>query len=148
MPDQIFYVGSAKGKEFTGYVPAKFLMRNSAYVTDPTPGGSQGTYLYSGPLGSDKTDGSVANPNNYLIVPANYTEQKARDFAARSAKTVGRDYPEDETSAGGLHQALGQMFGAFMQGVRRTCNGIRNGEFKMVPSFRLSSAARPTIWDM
>ena len=138
MPDQIFYVGAQRDKLLTGYVPAKFLMRNGAYVTDPTPGGSQKAYLYSGRLGSDQTRGSVANPNNYLIVPANYTEQKARDFAAQIANNIGRFDPEDETSAAGLHQALGQMFGAFSQGGSQDLQrhpqwGIPKGS--MVPAF-------------
>ena len=43
MPDETFYVGAVDGNQrLTKYVPAKFLMRNGAYVTDPTPGGSQG----------------------------------------------------------------------------------------------------------
>jgi len=116
MPDRIFYVGSERDHKFKGYVPAKFLMRNGAYVMDPMPGGSQRAFLYSDSLGSDKTNGSVANPNNYLIVPADYDEQQAKDFAAQIASAVGRVYPEDEMGAAGLHQALAQMFGAFSQG--------------------------------
>jgi hypothetical protein len=57
-------------------------MRNGAYVMNPTPGGSQLQPIYSDRSGNNGTSGSIANPNNYLIVPANYTEQKARDFAA------------------------------------------------------------------
>jgi hypothetical protein len=42
MPDQIFYVGAKdENNPLTGYVPAKFLTRNGAYVMDQTPGGSQ-----------------------------------------------------------------------------------------------------------
>ncbi|HEY3792971.1 MAG TPA: hypothetical protein VGM09_14145 [Bradyrhizobium sp.] len=86
MPDRTFYVKSLKDKKFTGYVPAQFLMRNGAYVMNPTPGGSQRETIYSDLWGNNGTSGREANPNNYLIVPANYTEQKARDFANRIAK--------------------------------------------------------------
>lgn len=82
MPDRRFYVEASNDDGFTGFVPAKFLMRNGAYVMNPTPGGSQGEPIYSDHSGSNKTIGSTANPNNYLIVPENYTEQKARDFAS------------------------------------------------------------------
>ncbi len=117
MSDRIFYVGAQDDKNpLTGYVPAKFLMRNGMYVMDPTPGGSQRAYLYSDASGGNKSIGSIANPNNYLIVPENYTEQKAKDFAAQIADIVGRVYPEDEMGAAGLHQALGQMIGAFWPG--------------------------------
>jgi hypothetical protein len=50
------------------------------------------------------------------MVPADYTEQKAKDFAAQIADIIGRVYPEDEMGAAGLHQALGQMIGAFSRG--------------------------------
>jgi len=85
MADPIFYVGS-EDKKFTSFVPAKFLMRNGSYVTDPTPGGSQNAYLYSNIRGGNKTDGRTANPNNYLIVPANYSERQAREFADQIAR--------------------------------------------------------------
>jgi hypothetical protein len=58
MPDQIFYVGAKdKNNPLTGYVPAKFLMRNGAYVMDPTPCGSQQAYLYSDASDANKTPG-------------------------------------------------------------------------------------------
>jgi hypothetical protein len=95
-------------------VPAKFLLRKGAYVSDPTPGGSQDAYFYSGPVGSDKTKGAIANPNNYLVVPANYSEEKARDFAADIAKTAGATDPD--TGEAGLSTALARMTEAFSQG--------------------------------
>ena len=52
MSDQVFYVGSTKNRQLTGYVPAKFLTINGKPVVDPTPGGSQRTYIYAD--GSDK----------------------------------------------------------------------------------------------
>jgi hypothetical protein len=116
MPDPRFYVGAQDEHDnLTGYVPAKFLMRNGAYVMDPTPGGSQNAYLYSDASDANKTPCSIANPNNYLVVPANYTEEKARDFAGQIADMIGRTYPEDQTGTG-LHEALGRMFGAFLRG--------------------------------
>ena len=39
MPDRRFYVEASKGKKITGDAPAQFLMRNGAYVMNPTPGG-------------------------------------------------------------------------------------------------------------
>jgi hypothetical protein len=116
MSGRIFYVGAQNGNKFTGFVPAKFLMRNGSYVMDPTLGGSQNAYLYSDGMGNNKTHGAAANPNNYLIVPANYDEQQARDFAGRIAEVAGQAYPGDETGTAGLHQALGRMTGAFWQG--------------------------------
>jgi hypothetical protein len=83
---------------------------------NPTPGGSQKSPLYPDGSGRSRTEGSIANPYNYLIVPNNYTEQKARDFATQIAGIIGRVYPEDEMGAAGLHQALGQMVAAFLQG--------------------------------
>jgi hypothetical protein len=116
MSVQVFYVGAQDDDHpLTGFVPAKFLMRNGEYVMDPTPGGSQRAYLYSDGAGSGKTHGSVANPNNYLIVPANYTEQKAKDFAAGITDTLNGVYPEHETGAAGPGRAGEQMTAAFLQ---------------------------------
>ena len=87
MPDDIFYVGAhsqydddANGnKKFTGFVPAKFLTINDQPVVDPTPWGSQKAYIYADDQGAHQTD--AANPNNYLIVPANFSEAQARAYA-------------------------------------------------------------------
>ena len=117
MPDPRFYVGARDDHgNLTGFVPAKFLMRNGAYVVDPTPGGSQNAYLYSDASDANKTPGPIANPNNYLIVPANYTEQQAKDFAAGIADTLQQVYPEDETGSMGPNRAREQMTAAFVQG--------------------------------
>ncbi|WJR76468.1 hypothetical protein [Bradyrhizobium sp. NP1] len=117
MSDDVFYVGAINGNgQFTGYVPARFLMREGMYVTDPTPGGSQQAYLYSDGLGNNKTDGKAANPNNYLVVPANYTEEQARNFAAKVSDTWYGVYPGDETGTHGPNQALMSMADAFAQG--------------------------------
>ena len=116
MSDRVFYVGARPRndeKKITGYVPAKFLTLNGKSVVDPTPGGSQIGYIYADGSDRYKTRGEIANPNNYLIVPANYTEQQARAFAAEIANTVGQVYPGDETGAAGFNQALGRMTGAF-----------------------------------
>jgi hypothetical protein len=90
MTDRIFYAaaearGDPRAPKITGYVPSKFLVRNGAYVVDPMPGASQNANLYSDDRGSSKTDGKIANPNNYVVVPANYSEEQAKDFAARLA---------------------------------------------------------------
>jgi hypothetical protein len=118
MSDRIFYVGArpqSDKKGITGYVAAKFLTLNGKPVTDPTPGGSQIAFIYADDSDKYKTPGEIANPNNYLIVPANYTEQKARAFAAEIANTISQVYPGDETGAAGLNQALGRMAGAFLR---------------------------------
>lgn len=88
MSDRVFYAAAEDQKppiRITGYVPSKFLIRNGAYVVDPVPGASQKASLYSDKFGSNQTDGRIANPNNYVVVPGNYSEQHARDFAARLA---------------------------------------------------------------
>jgi hypothetical protein len=89
-------------------------MRNSRYVVDPMPGGSQKAYFYPDTSGDNKTDGSVANPNNYLVVPANYSEQQARDFAAGITRLWHTAYPGD--AIGGPNRALMAMTAAFTQG--------------------------------
>jgi hypothetical protein len=63
MAEATFYVGSEKERKLTGYVPAKFLIRNGAYVVDPRPGGSQNAFLYSDAQGSNRTVGHLANPS-------------------------------------------------------------------------------------
>jgi hypothetical protein len=78
--------------------------------------------------------GVIANPNNYLIVPANYTEQQAKAFAAEVAHTL---------STRGAGEAQDQMTDAFSQGgsqdVQRSPQwGIPEGS--VVPAF-VSSAS-------
>src|SRR4051812_15120041 len=87
MAERIFYAGALRDRNVAGFAPAKFLVRDGAYAVDPTPGGSQ-VALYADDRGSNRTEGKIANPNNYLIVPANYDEQKARPFAAE----IGRKW--------------------------------------------------------
>mgnify|MGYP000087598157 CR=1 FL=1 len=79
MSDRVFYAAAEDPNthEITGYVPSKFLIRNGAYVVDPVPGASQNANLYSDNLGSDRTNGKIANPNNYVVVPANYSSHLA-----------------------------------------------------------------------
>jgi hypothetical protein len=110
MPDRHFYVEASKGKEVTGYLPAQFLMRNGAYVMNPTPGGSQRETIYSDHWGNNGMSGSEANPNNYLIVPSNYTELKARDFAAGIKKIRDTHLPGSDMVA------VLAMANAFTQG--------------------------------
>src|SRR5215472_11180645 len=113
-------------------------MRNGAYVTDPMPGGSQRADLHSDRWGSNQTAGKVANPNNYLIVPANYSEQQAWNFANGISGTMDQVYPEDDTGTAGPHQAREQMAMAFRQGgpqdlQRHPQWGIPSGS--VVPAF-------------
>ena len=77
MSDDIFYVGALKNQQFSGLVPARFLTIDGQPVVDPTPGGPNGSipYIYSDAQGSNQSD--EANPNNYMIVPANFNEAHA-----------------------------------------------------------------------
>lgn len=82
MTDSTFYVAAKERgtNKITGYVPSTFLVRNGKYVIDPAAGVSQ-EFLYSDSLGSNKTPGSIANPNNYVIVPKVHDEAAARRVA-------------------------------------------------------------------
>jgi hypothetical protein len=138
MSDKIFYVESRDDKGITGYVPAKFLMRNGAYVMNPAPGGSQQSYIYSDGSGNNKMSGVTANPDNYLIVPKIYTELHARDFAARIAQAWSSSYPGDLTGAAGPVKAVLDMAKAFVQGGSQDLQrnpqwGIPDGS--VVPAF-------------
>lgn len=89
MSDRVFYVGSAdktSGK-LNGYVPSQFLIINGQPVVDPTPGGSQKPYIYTDTSDRYKIDGRIANPNNYLIVPEKFNEQRTRDYASQIVAT-------------------------------------------------------------
>src|SRR5882757_3699494 len=128
MSDRVFYVGSEKDGKLTGYVPAKFLKIKGKPVVEPTLGGSQKTYIYADGSGKYKTRGEIANPDNYLIVPANYTEQQARAFSAEVANS---------------NRARARMSDAFNQGgsqdlQRNSQWGIPEGS--VVPAF-VSSAS-------
>jgi hypothetical protein len=89
------------------------------------PVGSQNAYIYSDDQGGTKTRGAFANPNNFLIVPSNYSEAQAKAFAA----DIANSNPVD---------ALRKMYAAFEQGgeqdlqrhpqwggQRILCSGIR-----------------------
>ncbi len=145
MSDRFFYVGAQdpQTREFTGYVRSKFLTRNGTYVMDPIPGGSQKAFFYSNGSGNDKTIGEIANPNNYLVVPANYSEQRTRDFASGIADTWGKNLGDETGGAASLIQALMDMTTAFKQGGSQDLQrhpqwGIPEGSF--VPAF-ISSAS-------
>jgi len=110
LPDRIFYAAATHQTPphpITGYVPSKFLMRNGAYAVDPIPGASQNANLYSDGSGNNQTDGKIANPNNYIVVPANHSEQEAREFAAVLAGA---------SRIGGLSPTLALMASAFWPG--------------------------------
>ncbi len=135
MSDHVFYVGALDdGHTFTGYVAAKYLAINGKPVVDPTPGGSQSASIFADRSHRYRAIGSIANPNNYLVVPANYTEQQAKAFAAEIANTIRK---------AGWGPALVQMRDAFKQfgsqDLQRNPQwGIPNGS--VVPAF-VSSAS-------
>lgn len=86
MSDHLFYVGAQdKSGNFSGYVPAKFLTINGKPVVDPMPGGPKTRipYIYADDKGTVSSDN--ANPNNYMIVPANFSEEQARDYSDKIA---------------------------------------------------------------
>jgi hypothetical protein len=137
MSDRIFYVGAQDANDkFTGYVPAKFLTINGQPIVDPMPGGLHPTpsglrrrlpYIYADDKGTMKSDD--ANPNNYMIVPANFDEERARAYAERIGKLK---------SAYGLTAALTEMLKDFKrsgsQDLQRGSQwGIPEGSF--VPAF-------------
>ncbi|ULK99353.1 hypothetical protein [Bradyrhizobium sp. I71] len=90
MTDPTFYVAAQErgSSKITGYVPSTFLMRNGKYVIDPAAGASQ-QFLYSDSLGGNKTPGSIANPNNYVIVPRVHDQAAARRVADSIAAMRG-----------------------------------------------------------
>lgn len=90
MPEKIFYVGAVDGNnKATAFVPARFLTSNGQPVVDPIPHGSQDSFFYSDNHGRDKTHARIANPNNYIVVPGNFTEENARAYADHIAKLQG-----------------------------------------------------------
>jgi hypothetical protein len=109
LSDQRFYVGAEDQKthKITGYVPSKFLARNGTYVVDPVPGASQLANVYSDSSGGNQTDGKIANPNNYVIVPTNYSEQQAKESSAQLAAAQ---------RFGGFNTTLPLMIYAFWPG--------------------------------
>jgi hypothetical protein len=128
LPDRTFYVAAQDPTvkdhtQINGYVPSKFLTRNGTYVMDPVPGASQKAYLYSDGTGSNKTEGKIANPNNYLIVPENYSEQDAREFAAKLANTMQQK---------GTVATLQQMVSAFWPGGSQELQ--RNSQWGIPPN--------------
>ncbi|QPF93768.1 hypothetical protein [Bradyrhizobium commune] len=148
MAERTFYAGAIrneKGRDIVaGFAPAKFLMRDGAYVVDPIPGGSQGFALYSDDRGNNRTEGRIANPNNYLMVPANYDEQKAKAFAAVITQKWNTVHPGgDDTGLTGPSEALMAMTQAFRRGgpqdlQRHPQWGVPNGLF--VPAFTSSAS--------
>jgi hypothetical protein len=126
--DRIFYAATedqnVKGK-INSYVPSKFLVRNGMYVVDPVPGASQKANLYSDGAGTSQTDGKMVDPGNYIVVPANYTEQSAQDAAARFAAVHRRGIPGEalgwmtrEYWPGGSEELQRNPVGAFRQFIR------------------------------
>ena len=139
MSGQTFYVGArAQNDEtnITGFVPAKFLTIDGQPVVDPMPGGSQNAFVYADGQGNAKTHAAFANPNNYLIVPADFSEQQASAYAAKIADL-------QKLPLVGAPLALGKMAYDFHPGGPQDLQrdpqwGIPEGSF--VPAF-ISSAS-------
>lgn len=87
----VFYVYPQKGRDRNGNIipdkttkiAAKFLFVDGKPVVDPNPHGSSQVHIYRGLNADGRIDeASVSgNPNNYLIVPADYTPAEAINFA-------------------------------------------------------------------
>ena len=62
-------------------IAAKFFINPATGepVQDPVPGGSQRNHIY---INGIATPGIIANPDNWLIVPANYSIADSESFAA------------------------------------------------------------------
>lgn len=132
MSDQVFYVGALdRDGKFSGHVKARFLTINGQPVVDPTPGGPDKRipYIYAGDQGADKSD--RANPNNYVIVPANFTEDQARAYAAQISRI-------QNIPVVGTPWALKRMFFDFKpKGSQDLQRGLQWGipEGSVVPAF-------------
>src|SRR5476649_2738888 len=92
MADDIFYVAQTNPQTtaIVGYVAAKYLSIDGQLQPqpDPFPKGGQTFNIYSDSTGSNPTDGAVFNPNNYIIVPANYSISQASSFASDVSQTI------------------------------------------------------------
>jgi hypothetical protein len=132
MPDDVFYVGALdRNQKLSGLVPARFLTIKGQPVVDPTPGGPKGhiPYISSDAQGSNKSD--KANPNNYMIVPANFNETYARTYADKIADI-------QRNPIGGSATALAKMFFDFKrEGAEDIQRGPQWGipEGSTVPAF-------------
>ena len=83
MGERVFYVRAKdEYRPVTGYVPAKFPVVNGKPVVNPILGGSQDDYIYGDASDKYKVRAAVANPMNYIVVPANYSQQYADRLAA------------------------------------------------------------------
>jgi hypothetical protein len=124
--------GENKDKVVTNRsIAAKFLINPATGepVQDPVPGGSQENHIY---INGIATPGNIANPDNWLIVPENYSIASSESFAAQVA-TDRHTYPV------GLSSALALMTESFTQGKpqdlqRNSAWGVPSG--LVVPAFR------------
>jgi hypothetical protein len=86
MSDKVFYVRALDKEGKPGaYVPARVMTINGQPVVDPTLGDrlKPTPYVFSD---QDGYNSDTANPNNYMIVPANFDEAQARAYADQIAK--------------------------------------------------------------
>jgi hypothetical protein len=98
---------------------------------DPTPGGPNGRipYIYSDAQGSNQSD--KANPNNYMIVPANFDEAHVRDYADQIKRMIVD--PEGSLTGAALKMAVDFTRGGPQDIQRGTQWGIPEGS--TVPAF-------------
>ena len=108
MSDRVFYVGALdRNGKFSGRVKARFLTVNGQPVVDPTPGGPRKKipFIYADDQGADQSD--RANPNNYMIVPADFGQiTGARTYAGEIARL-------QHVPLIGPRRALAKMFADF-----------------------------------
>jgi hypothetical protein len=130
MTDLIFYVKNNGGQ----LVPARFLTYNGQYVSDPMSFTATSTSIYT----QDGTAVQNANPNGYLIVPADYTIDGAISFATQ----VGDQLYDSSTSTSGMDSAGGA--GNYMAAAGMMISAfIPNGPQDLQRSYPESSGVNP-----
>ncbi|WP_186080541.1 hypothetical protein [Burkholderia gladioli] len=97
----IFYVTNKSGQ----LVAAKFLQYNGQYVKDPNSAVAISAQIYD----SSKNAIVNANPNGYLIVPAEYSISETIEFANNVSKLL-----LDSTNSFALLNAAGAMVRAYV----------------------------------
>ena len=141
-PSSTFYVLSNNGTP----VAAQFLNYNNAYVVDPNQQNVQlnpKLQIYQYNLSGDLVAVANANPNNYLIVPDNFSVDSAEAYANRIEATLnGPSYD----IGSGLFTALQEMVLSFAptmsQDLQRNYDGvIWNGNSGMFVNAFTSAAS-------
>jgi hypothetical protein len=130
-------------KAVNAYIPATFLTINGQPAVDPLPAGSQQDRIYSDASGDNPVSGAAAKPNNYIIVPENYSQSSAASFASYVSSLLTQS---GETGVEGLSSALGAMTSAFVRAAPKICSAVLSGIYHRDWLFRRLLTRRRTIW--